>query len=250
MSNIPLKSKKEIEIMRENGRILVRIMKELEKEVKPGIRTIDLDKCAEELVSKFKGIASFKGYKGFPKALCVSINEELVHGMPSKRKLKKGDIVSLDLGFLKNGFHADMALTLGLGKISKKVQKLINVTKEALDIGVRYAVPGNTFKDLGGAIQKYVEKKGYGVVRGLCGHGIGKELHEKPQVLNYKDKRVQDVIKEGMVFCIEPMVTIGDWHVIKKEDGFTFATKDGSLCAHFEHMVAVTGHGPRVLTKL
>jgi len=251
MNSIHLKSHQEIETMAENGKILAGIMQELERQVKPGIRTKDLNKLSEELVLKFGGKPSFKGYENFPSGLCVSINEELVHGLPSERKLKTGDIVSLDLGFYKNGFHADMAVTLPVGEIKAEAQILIDITKGALDIGIKHAKVGNTFNNLGGAIQEYIEKKDYGVVRELCGHGIGKALHEKPQVLNYRDKVIEgNIIKEGMVFCIEPMVTVGDWHTKQKGDGFTIATKDGSLCGHFEHMVAVTASGTKILTKL
>jgi len=251
MNDIHLKSNQEIEIMAENGKILAKIMRDLEKQIEPGIRTKDLNKLAEELVLKFRGKSSFKGYEGFPSGLCVSINEELVHGLPSERKLKAGDIISLDLGFYKNGFHADMAVTLSVGEIKADTQKLIDATKRALDIGIEHAKAGNTFNNLGSAIQEYIEKKGYGVVRELCGHGIGKALHEKPQVLNYRDKVAEgNVIKQGMIFCIEPMVTVGDWHIKQKNDSFTFATKDDSLCAHFEHMVAITKKEARVLTRL
>jgi len=251
MNSIPLKSQQEIEIMAENGKILAKIVQTLGKQIKPGIRTKDLNKLAEELIFQFKGKPSFKGYGEFPSGLCVSINEEIVHGVPSERKLEIGDIVSLDLGFYKNGFHADMAVTLPVGEIKTETQKLIDTTKRALDIGIEHARAGNTFNNLGGAIQEYVEKQGYGVVRELCGHGIGRALHEKPQVLNYRNKIAEgNIIKEGMVFCIEPMVTVGDWHIKQKGDGFTITTKDSSLCAHFEHMVAVTARGAKILTKL
>ncbi|MEK7519460.1 MAG: type I methionyl aminopeptidase, partial [Patescibacteria group bacterium] len=199
---ISIKTSAEIEIMAEGGKILAQIMKELEKMVQPGIKTRDLDKVAKDLVFKFGAKPSFLGYQDFPAVLCVSVNEEIVHGVPSDRILKQGDIISLDLGIFYKGFHTDMAVTVPVGTISKEAQKLIQVTKEALNLGISEVRPGNTFSDIGRAIQKYVEGHGFGVVRELCGHGIGKEVHEEPQVLNYllENSEKDDIeIKEGMV---------------------------------------------------
>ncbi|PIR72257.1 MAG: type I methionyl aminopeptidase [Candidatus Nealsonbacteria bacterium CG10_big_fil_rev_8_21_14_0_10_36_24] len=247
---ISIKTEKEIEIMKEGGRILAEIMKEVAEKVEPGITTKYLDKVAEDLVFKFGAKPSFKGYQGFPAVLCVSINEELVHCLPSGRKLKKGDIVSLDLGILYKGFHTDMAVTVPVGEVSPEAQRLIRVTKKALKRGIKKVSPGNTFGDIGNTIQKYVESQGYNVVRELCGHGIGREIHEDPQILNYGKRRTGPEIKEGMVFCLEPMVAIGDWQIKKAKDGYGLQTRDGSLCAHFEHTIAITKNGHEVLTKL
>ena len=247
---ITIKTAEEIRIMAEGGRILAKIMKELEKRVKPGVETQELDRLTESLIFKSGGECSFKNYQGFPACLCTSINEEIVHAVPSARRLKEGDILSLDLGIFYKGFHADMAVTLPVGKISPEVQRLIRVTKKALKRGINKVKPGNTFGDIGNTIQRYVESQGFKVVRELCGHGIGRELHQEPQILNYGKRRTGPKIKEGMVFCLEPMVTVGDWRVKKGKDGQVFETADGSLSAHFEHMMAVTKDGVKVLTML
>ena len=247
---ITIKSSKETEIMAEGGKILARIMKELEKKVKPGITTKELDELAEELIFKSGGAPSFKGYEGFPATLCTSINEELVHVIPSQRKLKEGDILSLDIGMKYRGYHSDMAITLPVGKISLEVRRLIRVTKKALKRGIKKVRPGNTFGDIGNTIQRYIESQGFNVVRDLCGHGIGRELHEEPRILNYGKRRTGPEIKEGMTFCLEPMVTVGDWKLKKSKDGYGFETKDGSLSCHFEHMMVVTKNGVKVLTMI
>ena len=243
-----IKTEEEIRIMAEGGKILAGVMSELEKKVKPGITTKELDELAEELIFKSGGKCSFKGYQGFPCCLCTSVNEEIVHAVPSKRILKKGDIISLDLGFEYKGFHADMAVTLPVGRVGREVLELIKVTKEALKIGIKEVKPGNTFGDIGNAVQKYVESRGFGVIRELCGHGIGKEIHEDPQILNYGRKGTGLKIKEGMVLCLEPMVAVGDWAIARTDDGYGFKTKDGSLSCHFEHTIAVTKNKIRVLT--
>ena len=249
-SGITIKTEKEIEIIKEGGRILAKIMKDLEKKVEPGVTTKELNKVAEDLIFRFGAKPSFKGYEGFPAALCTSINEELVHCIPSDRKLKKGDIISLDLGILYKGFHTDMAITVPVGKISAEAQRLIRITKKALKRGIKKVRPGITFGDIGNTIQRYIESQGYGVVRDLCGHGIGREIHEEPQIPNYGKRREGPEIKEGMTFCIEPMVTVGDWRLTKSKDNYGFQTKDNSLCAHFEHTLAVTQNGCEVLTAL
>ncbi len=246
---ITIKTVTEIEAMAEGGKILATIMKELEKQVRPGITTQELDRKAETLILKSRAKPSFKGYQGFPAVLCASINEEIVHVVPSKRVLKEGDIISLDLGLVHKGFHLDMAVTLPVGKISSEGQRLIRVTKKALKRGLKKVRPGNTFGDIGNTIQRYVESQGFNVVRDLCGHGIGRELHEDPKILNYGKRRQGPEIKEGMVFCIEPMVTAGDWRLKKMADGHGFETIDGSLSCHFEHTVAITKQGPHVLTN-
>jgi methionyl aminopeptidase len=256
---IQIKTPKEIEIMAEGGEILAKIMKELEKAVQPGITTKELDRLAESLVLKSGGKCSFKGYEGFPACLCTSINEEIVHVPPSERTLKEGDIISLDLGILYKGFHTDMAVTLPVAKTYKgplpvgfnpEALRLIRVTKKALKRGLKKVRPGNTFGDIGNTIQRYVESQKFNVVRELCGHGIGKKIHEEPKVLNYGKRHTGPEIKEGMVFCLEPMVTLGDWKLKKSKDGFGYETLDGSLSCHFEHTIAVTKNGYQILTKL
>jgi methionyl aminopeptidase len=255
---ISIKTPKEIEIMGEGGKILAKIMKELEKNVRPGISTKELDRLAESLILKSGGKCSFKGYKDsggysaipYPACLCTSINEEIVHAVPSERILKEGDIISLDLGIFYKGFHTDMAITVPVGEVSFEAKRLIRVTKKALKLAIKKVKPGNTFGDISNTIQRYVESQGFNVIRDLCGHGIGKELHEDPQILNYGKRHSGEKLKEGMVFCIEPMVSIGDWHIKRKKDGFGYETFDGSLSAHFEHTVAVTIDGYRILTSL
>jgi len=249
-SAIKIKKPEEIRIMEEGGRILALIMKELEKAVEPGITTNELDRLAESLIFRYKTKPSFKGYQGFPASLCTSLNEEIVHAVPSDRVLKEGDIISLDLGLFYKGYHADMAVTLPVGKIDSETARLLRVTKKSLKRGINKVGPGNTFGDISNTIQRCVEAQGFNVVRELCGHGIGRDLHENPQILNYGKRRSGPEIKEGMVFCLEPMVTAGDWKLKKTEDGFGFETADGSLSAHFEHMVAVTESGVKVLTLL
>jgi len=245
---ISIKTKEEIEIMAEGGKLLAKIMKELEKQVRPGITTKELDKVAEDLILKSGGKCSFKGYEGFPACLCTSINEEIVHAIPSERKIKEGDILSLDIGMRYKGYHSDMAITVPVGKIDYEVARLIRVTKKALKRGIKKVRPGNTIGDIGNTIQRYVESQGFNVVRDLCGHGIGKELHEEPQILNFGKRKSGPEIKEGMVLCLEPMVTVGDWKLKKSKDGFGYETKDGSLSCHFEHTIAVTENGAKILT--
>jgi len=258
---VSIKTEQEIGIMAEGGKILAEIMKELKKKVKPGIKTKELERAAEALVFNCGARCSFKGFQGYPACLCVSINQEIVHALPTDRKLAEGDIVSLDLGILYKGFHTDMAITVPVGKVTEEAKKLIEATKEALRIGIKEIKIGNRFGDISRAIQKYVEGQGFGVVRELCGHGIGRELHEEPEILNavsMEKTLVDEVkftddanieIKQGMVFCVEPMVTAGDWHIKKGKDGFCFETKDGSLSAHFEHTIAITKDGVIVLTR-
>ena len=255
---IKIKTPEEIKIMREGGKILAGIMKELEKMVKPGITTKELDRAAEALILKSKGKPSFKNYQGtrgelvepFPAALCVSVNEEIVHVAPSERKLKQGDIISLDLGILFKGFHTDIAVTIPVGEVKPEIQRLIRVTKKALKRGIKKVRPGNTFGDIGNTIQRYVESQGFSVIKDLCGHGIGKEIHEDPQILNYGKRRTGSEIREGMVFCLEPMVAMGDWKIKKSKDGYGFQTADECLSAHFEHTIAVFKNGCQILTSM
>lgn len=247
---ISIKTSEEIEIMAEAGKILARVMAEISKMVKPGVRTIELDKAAEALILSLEARPAFKGYEEFPATLCVSVNEILVHGVPSNYELKEGDIVSLDGGVLYEGYYSDMAVTLPVGKISLEAARLIKTTKKSLKRGISKVRPGITFGDLGNTIQRYIESQGYGVVRDMVGHGIGKELHEEPEVPNYGKRKTGEIIKEGMVFCIEPMVSLGGYAIKKAKDGYGIQIADGSLCAHFEHTIAVTATGACILTEI
>ena len=245
---IPIKTKQEIKIMAENGKILAKIMKQVEQKVEPGISTQELNGLAQGLILACEGKCSFKDYEGFPACLCVSVNQQIVHGAPSSKILKQGDIVSLDLGLFRNGFHVDMAVTVAVGEIDPEAKRLIRITKKVLKLAIKKTRPGITFGDVGNLIQRYVESQGFNVIRDLCGHGIGKQLHEDPQVLNYGKRHKGEAIKPGMVFCLEPMVTMGDSKI--KKSGHAFKTKDGSLSAHFEHTVIVTNQRCQVLTNL
>src|SRR3989344_9106214 len=263
---INIKTKNEIAVMREGGKILADILRKLSEAVKPGITTNDLEELARELVLSYGVKPSFLGYDGYPAALCTSINDEIVHGVPSDRILKDGDVLKLDMGVTHKDFHTDSATTVLVGQVihgpTLQVghrQKLISVTKEALNMGISKAKAGNTLGDIGSAIQKYVEQNGFNVVRDLVGHGIGRKLHEPPQVMNYLPRGRKaasqsghyegEELKEGMVIAIEPMVVTGGWKTKNSEDGFGFITKDGGLAAHFEHTVAITTEEPLILTQ-
>lgn len=235
--------------MQEGGKILSEILEKIKRKVEPGVSTKDLEREAIYLIKK-KGVKpSFLNFEGYPGILCTSINEEIVHVLPSQRVIKDGDILSLDLGIFYKGFHTDMAVTFPVGEVSEEARRMIRVTKKALKLAIKKAKIGNTLGDIGNTIQRYVEGRGFNVVRELCGHGIGRKLHEPPQVLNFGKRRKGERLKEGMVICIEPMVTMGDWHIKRTKDGFGYQTKDGSLSCHFEHTVAVTKKGPIILTK-
>ncbi len=244
---IHIKSQHEIDLMLAGGKILSEILRKLSEAVKVGMTTNDLDLLARQLVLDYGVESSFLGYNGFPAALCISINDEVVHGIPSSRVIEDGDLVSVDMGVLYKGFHTDSAVTVIAGKGDAKKHKLINITREALRIGVQKALPGNTTGDIGAAIQEYVEAQGFNVPRELVGHGVGKKLHEAPEVPNYGNPGEGTKLESGMVIAIEPMVVVGDWRV--KEKGHVFCTKDGSLAAHFEHTVAVTEGEPIILTE-
>jgi len=247
---ITIKTKEEIAVMREGGKILAKITKELEKMVEPGITTKELNRAAQALVLKSGGKCSFLGHQGYPACLCASVNEEIVHALPSARILREGDIVSLDIGILYKGFHTDMAVTVPCGKVSPETSRLIRVTKKALKRGIKKVGPGNTFGDISNTIQRYIEDQGFSVVKNLCGHGIGKELHEDPEILNYGTRHSGPEIKPGMVFCLEPMVAVGAGEIKKSKDGFGYATQDGSLSCHFEHTIVATKNGAKVLTVI
>lgn len=247
---ITIKTEEEIKIMRESGRILAYAVKELEKMAKPGVTTLELDRAAEALILSKGGKPGFKNYDGFPYSLCASVNETVVHGYPSNYVLKNGDIIGLDLGVVYKGYNSDMAVTIPIGEVSFEAKRLINVTKKSLRLGIKKAKVGNTVGDIGNTVQRFIEDQGFGVIRDLCGHGIGKELHEDPKIPNYGKRGGAEKLVEGMVICIEPMVTMGDYRIKTAPDGYGFATKDNSLSAHFEHTIAITKKGPVVLTEI
>ena len=248
---ISRKTPEEIAIMREGGHMLAQIMKKLILEVAPGVSTGQLDKIAERRIREAGAKPAFLNYQGFPRTMCTSVNEEVVHAIPSEERiLEAGDIVSLDLGLIHKGYYSDMARTIPVGGIVPETTRLVQVCKDALRLGEEKARPGITTGDIGNTIQRFVESKGFGIVRELCGHGIGKDLHEEPQVLNYGERKAGVKLEGGMVICIEPMITMGDWNVKRARDGQTFVTRDGSLSAHFEDTVAITSKGSEVLTSL
>lgn len=245
---VELKTAAEIAIMREAGRIVAVILEKLVQATSAGVSTGDLDDLAFELIGKHGAKPAFKGYRGFPASLCTSINEEIVHGIPSrKRKVKEGDIIGLDFGVILDGFFGDSAVTVPVGKTNEQALALIEVTRQALVAGIEQAKPGNRTQDVGRAIQSFVEKARYSVVRDFVGHGIGRRLHEEPQVPNYGGGAGAR-LKPGMVLAIEPMVNVGTHEVEMLDDGWTAVTSDGQLSAHFEHTVAITEEGPVVLT--
>jgi methionyl aminopeptidase len=247
---IALKSDRELTQMRKASQITGQILAEMVKMVAPGISTGELDKFAESRCKDLKVIPAFKGYHGYPASVCISVNDEVVHGIPSlKRVLKEGDIVGLDFGVIYDGWYGDTARTVAVGKVSPEAQKLLESTRKCLELGIEQARDGNRLFDIGHAIQNFVEPLGYGVVREFVGHGIGRALHEDPQVPNYGPKGKGMVLKVGMVLAIEPMINAGGPEVKVLSDGWTAVTKDHSLSAHFEHTVAITPSGPEVLTK-
>lgn len=246
---ITIKSDREIELMTEAGRILEIVHNELEKELHPGMSTLDIDRMGEEIIRSYGCIPSFLDYNGYPASICVSVNEEVVHGIPSrKRILKEGDIVSLDAGVIYKGYHSDAARTHGIGEISEEAAKLIRVTRECFFEGIKYAKEGNHLFDISGAVGRYAEKHGYGVVRELCGHGIGTNLHEAPEIPNYEVKRKGVKLKAGMTLAIEPMINMGGFEVDWLDDDWTVIARDHSLSAHYENTVLITEGEPRLLT--
>ncbi len=247
---IILKTPAEIEVMAEASRVVAEALEIVRKEVRPGISTDDLDRIAEEAIRARGGTPAFKGYRSYPKTLCASVNEQVVHGIPSKRKLKDGDIIGLDLGAIVGGFYGDSAVTVAVGRISEATAKLVQVTEEALYLGIQQAVVGNRLTDISHAVQRYVESAGYSVVTEFVGHGIGRQLHEEPQVPNYGKPGQGPRLQPGMVLAIEPMVNMGGSAVRVLEDRWTAVTADGSLSAHFEHTIAIQPNGPaRVLSQ-
>lgn len=247
---IILKSKHEIATMRAASRIVAEVLRELTQAARPGISTLELDTIAEHGIRKRGGIPAFKGYRGFPKSLCVSVNEQVVHGIPSKRRLKEGDIVGLDLGAIWDGYYGDAAVTVPVGRIAPEAEDLLAVAEASLYVGIKQARSGNYLSDISHAVQTYAESHGYNVVRVFVGHGIGTALHEEPQVPNFGPPSRGPRLKEGLVLAIEPMVNTGCAEVEILDDGWTVVTADGQLSAHFEHTVAITENGPEILTAI
>jgi methionyl aminopeptidase len=247
---IELKSAREIGLMRRAGHILSEVVQRLRTTVEPGQSTLDIDTDVEAFIRSRGARPAFKGYRGFPATVCISINEEVVHGIPSAhRRVKEGDIVGLDLGCIVEGYYADCAFTIAVGEVPPRVQQLLDVTRESLERGIAECRPGRRLSDVSHAIQTHVERHGFSVVRAFVGHGIGRHLHEEPQVPNFGDPGRGPQLRPGMVLALEPMVTMGSWEVKILDDGWTAVTKDGSLAAHFEHTIAVTDSGPEVLTS-
>ena len=245
---IELKSRQEIEILKECNRIVAEVLTTLKMHCQPGVTTLELDRLAEEMTHKRKAKPAFKGYHGFPATLCTSVNEQVVHGIPSKRMLKEGDILSIDYGVCHKGYYGDAALTVPIGKISEDLQFLLQTTQECLSLGIEKAVPGNHLSDISAAIQIHAETRGFSLVKEFSGHGVGKSLHEEPAVLNYVANGRGILLKPGLVLAIEPMVNQGTDKVVVLNDGWTVVTRDGKCSAHFEHSVAITEDGPLVLS--
>jgi len=246
---IIIKSEREIALMRQAGRIVAAVLAMLSKQVKLGMKTRELDVIAGREVERLGGIPSFKGYRGFPANLCVSVNDEIVHGIPGERILREGDIVSLDFGASLNGFQGDAAVTVGVGEISPQASKLVATTEEVLKAGITAARSGARLGDISATIQSYAESRGYSVVREYTGHGIGREMHEEPQIANFGIAGTGPVLKKGMTLALEPMVNAGDWHTRVGDDQWTVFTADGSLSAHFEHTIAITDGEAEILTS-
>ena len=247
---IELKSAREIGLMRTAGHVLSDVIDHLRGFVKPGLSTLEIDEDVEGFIAARGAKPAFKGYRGFPATVCISINEEVVHGIPSAhRRIQEGDIVGLDLGCIVDGYYADCAFTLAIGDVPPKVQQLLDVTRESLDQAIQECRPGRRLSDVSHAVQVHVERHGFSVVRAFVGHGIGRALHEDPQVPNFGDPGRGPQLRPGMVLAIEPMVTMGSWEVRVLDDGWTAVTRDGSLAAHFEHTIAVTDTDPEVLTS-
>ena len=245
---VALKTYKEIDLMRESSQLVSRPHSELAKFIKPGVTSLYLDQLAEEFIRDNGGLPGFKGYNNFPNTLCVSQDHEVVHGLPSNKSILEGSIVSIDCGVFMNGFYGDAAYTFSVGEISIEKKRLLEVTKKALNIGVLAATCGNTIGDIGFAIQEFTESQGFSVVKELVGHGIGRNLHEDPEVPNYGTKGKGEILKDGMVLAVEPMVNIGSSSVVQKNDGWTILTKDGSPSAHFEYTIAIKKDETEILS--
>ncbi len=247
--SVSIKSAREIELMRAAGKILAKVHENLEKELKAGMSTLDIDRLGEEIIRSFGCIPSFKNYNGYPASVCVSVNDEVVHGIPTKKRhLQEGDIVSLDIGVIYKGYHSDAARTHGIGEISKEAALLIERTRQSFFEGIKYAKEGNHLHEISNAVGAYAESFGYGVVRDLVGHGIGTHLHEDPQIPNFTQKSRGVRLKAGMTLAVEPMINAGRFDVLWQEDNWTVVTQDHSLSAHYENTILVTTGEPEILT--
>ena len=246
---IYLKTDEEIELMRESNLLVGMTLGELAKWIQPGVTTLKLDTIAENFIRSHGAIPGFKGYGGFPFTLCISVNEVVVHGFPSNYSLRDGDIISVDCGALKNGFNGDSAYTFCVGEVSEATRKLLKTTKESLYVGIEHATEGKRIGDVGNSIQEYCERRGYTVVREMCGHGIGKRLHESPEVPNYGRKGTGALIKNGMCIAIEPMINMGSRNIVIEKDGWTCRTKDRKPSAHFEHTIAIKNGKADILSS-
>ena len=247
---VTIKSPREIELMRKAGEILASVHEELAKALHPGMTTMDIDRLGEKLIRSHGCIPSFKNYNGYPGSICVSVNDEVVHGIPSRtRVLKEGDIVSLDAGVIYKGYHSDAARTWGIGQVSSEAEKLMEVTRQSFFEGIKYAKAGNHLNDVSSAIQAYAESFGFGVVRDLVGHGIGTEMHEAPEIPNFATRRKGIKLVAGMTLAIEPMITAGRYDVVwDNDDGWTVTTEDGSLASHYENTILITDGDPEILS--
>ena len=250
---ILIKTKKEIDFIRESCKIVAETLQLLKSNVKAGITTLELDKIAEDYIRSNDALPAFKGYSqggapGFPGTICSSVDDEVVHGIPGNRVLKNGEIISIDMGVLKNNYYGDAALTVAVGEVSIEKKKLMEVTEQSLHLGIQQAISGNKVHDISNAVQMYVEANGFSVVRDLCGHGVGKYLHEAPSIPNFGKKGTGPKLKNGMTLAIEPMINAGRYDVITAKDGWTILTADGSTSAHFEHTILVNGNTPEILT--
>jgi methionyl aminopeptidase len=245
---VTLKSAREIETMRRSGKITSKVLTDLMKAVKPGMSTADLDAMAEKGIRALGGVPTFKGYHGYPASICASVNEQVVHGIPGDYVLREGDLLSIDIGTTFEGYVSDSAVTVPVGTISQAARRLLEVTQECLMVGIAAMQRGNHVGDIGAAVQRHAESHGYGVVRELVGHGVGRAMHEEPQVPNYGKAGTGIELRPGLVLAVEPMITEGRYQVEMLKDGWTIVTADGKLAAHFEHTIAVTDDGPKILT--
>ena len=249
--SVSIKSAREIALMRESGRILAEVHERLKEEIKPGISTYEIDRIGEKMIRSYGCTPSFLNYNGYPASICVSVNDEVVHGIPNKKRiLKEGDIVSLDAGVIWKGYHSDAARTHGVGEISKEAQNLIDATRQSFYEGIKMAVSGNHLNDISKAVDSYISSFGYGIVRDLVGHGVGANLHEDPQIPNFAQRRRGTKLRPGMTLAVEPMINMGGWQVEWLEDDWTVVTKDGSLSAHYENTILTTDGEPEILTIL